>query len=163
MLTKHKDWLISSHTRTHTKPSTNACITGDGLIERKQQIEERRKETTNQYAEEKRWVFSWLRRRVKTKMSEREEESSWPQVRFIERISPPKPLMDLIIYNVCIFYCTILSRSLLSLDIGLWGCFSHWSLMSQCCCSSQTCRIASFYATVNCDLCLWLLRMFKLV
>ena len=27
-------------------------------------------------AEEKRWVFSWLRRRVKTKMSEREEESS---------------------------------------------------------------------------------------
>ena len=46
-----------THARTHTHTHThykNAIITGDGLIGRM-----RRKKTTNQYAEEKRWVLSF--------------------------------------------------------------------------------------------------------
>ena len=77
-LQRHKDTLISSHTHTHTHThtharathtrararhthtyththTTNTCITDDGLVK-----------TTDQYAEEKRWVFSSDLKRLKT-------------------------------------------------------------------------------------------------
>ena len=41
-----------THTYTHTH-TTNTCITCDGLVEREE------KNKTNQYEEEKRWVFSF--------------------------------------------------------------------------------------------------------
>ena len=70
-----------AHTHTHT---TNKCITGDGLVE----IE--KKETTDQSAEEKRWVSSSdLKEESEDKMHKREEGSSRSQVQCTERIFPP--------------------------------------------------------------------------
>ena len=71
------------HARTHTH-TTNKCITGDGLVE----IE--KKETTDQSAEEKRWVSSSdLKEESEDKMHKREEATSRSQVQCTERIFPP--------------------------------------------------------------------------
>ena len=83
------------------------------------------KKTTDQYAEEKRWVFSFDLKEASENecLTEREEGSSRTRVQYIERISPPGSLNmkhnRLLGTGMVVFYDIIINMTYL----GLRCCF----------------------------------------